>query len=175
MLAMNLKVKKENGMYEMKNLGDMVEYAVGDLKYSPDEIFHYFISSGITEKFSSGNPKYVVGMSGYELAKEVLDTLSIENHSAEIIYAEKRSKEYWAGWIMAYYQWIMGKRFEDIVNGGLTLSEVMSMYILHEADNSKFVEEANKRIAAYIKNEKSERIEDTRSKNWRLCQEFLLE
>lgn len=42
-----------------------------------------------------------------------------------------------------YYQWITGKRFEDIVKGGLTLSKVFSMYILHEADESKFVEAAN--------------------------------
>ena len=44
---------------------------------------------------------------------------------------------------MAYYQWITGKRFEDIVGGGLTLFQVFSMYILHEADVSKFVDSAN--------------------------------
>ena len=31
----------------MKNLGDMVEYAVLDLGFDPDEFFGYFISSGI--------------------------------------------------------------------------------------------------------------------------------
>ena len=47
----------------MKNLGDMVEYAVLDLGFDPDEFFGYFISSGIAEMFGSGNPKYIVGMS----------------------------------------------------------------------------------------------------------------
>ena len=45
--------------------------------------------------------------------------------------------------ILAYYQWHTGRRFEDIVKDGLTLSTVMSMYILHEADENKFVEAAN--------------------------------
>ena len=45
--------------------------------------------------------------------------------------------------VLAYYQWHTGRRFEDIVKDGLTLSTVMSMYILHEADENKFVEAAN--------------------------------
>ena len=45
--------------------------------------------------------------------------------------------------ILAYYQWYTAKRFVDIVNGGLPLSTVLGMYILHEADESKFVESAN--------------------------------
>jgi hypothetical protein len=45
--------------------------------------------------------------------------------------------------VLAYYQWHTGRRFEDIVKDGLTLSTVMSMYILHEADENKFVEATN--------------------------------
>ena len=45
--------------------------------------------------------------------------------------------------VLAYYQWHTGRRFEDIEKDGLTLSTVMSMYILHEADENKFVEAAN--------------------------------
>ena len=127
----------------MQNLGDMVEYAVCDCGYDPDEFFGWFISSGIAAKFEKGNPKYVVGMSGIELAWEVLRATNI---SIQQMVCEERfykGREFWAGWIMAYYQWITGKRFEDIVKGGLTLSAVFSMYILHEADVSKFVESAD--------------------------------
>ena len=52
----------------------MVEYAVLDLGFDPDEFFGYFISSGIAEMFGGGNPKYIVGMSGVELAETVLRT-----------------------------------------------------------------------------------------------------
>ena len=45
--------------------------------------------------------------------------------------------------VLAYHQWHAGRHFEDIVKDGLTLSTVMSMYILHEADENKFVEAAN--------------------------------
>ena len=56
----------------MNNLGDMVEYAVCDLGFDPDEFFGWFISSGIASKFEKGNPKYIAGLSGFELAEAVL-------------------------------------------------------------------------------------------------------
>ena len=127
----------------MANLGDMIEYAVCDLGYEPDIFFNWFISSGVAEKFEKGNPKYIVGMSGIELADAVLSATNIEKQNIEPTNPDFKGKEYWAGWIIAYYQWITAKRFEDIVDGGLPLSTIMSMYILHEADESKFVEAAN--------------------------------
>lgn len=127
----------------MQNLGDMVEYAVCDCGYDPDEFFGWFISSGIAAKFEKGNPKYVVGMSGVELAWEVLRAINISVKQTVCEDRFYKGREFWAGWIMAYYQWITGKRFEDIVGGGLTLFQVFSMYILHEADVSKFVDSAN--------------------------------
>lgn len=38
-----------------KNLGEMIEYAVVDLGYKPDEFLDYFITSGIADKFGKGN------------------------------------------------------------------------------------------------------------------------
>ena len=127
----------------MNNLGDMVEYAVCDLGYDPDQFFDWFISSGIASKFEKGNPKYVTGMSGFELTEAVLSATNIKYEKIVPAHIEFKGREYWGGWILAYYQWFTGKRFEDIVKGGLPLSTVFSMYILHEADESKFVESAN--------------------------------
>lgn len=131
----------------MQNLGDMVEYAVCDLGFDPDVFFGWFISSGIAAKFGRGNPKYVIGMSGYELAEAVLKATNAPFEILEPLYTEYKGCEYWAGWILAYYQWKTSLRFEDMVKNGLTLSKVLSMYILHEADESKFVETANSLIA----------------------------
>ncbi len=139
----------------MKNLGDMVEYAVLDLEFEPDEFFGYFISSGIAEKFGNGNPKYIAGMSGVELAEVVLNAINVPFESVSISHTDYKGVEYWAGWILAYYQWETGRRFEDIVNNGLTLSTVFSIYILHEADVSKFVETANEMIKRNKQNSKS--------------------
>lgn len=127
----------------MKNLGDMVDYAVHDCGYGLDEFFNLFISSGIASQFENGNPKYVAGMSGVELAQAVLRNTKKLKEFPEATFPEEYGREYWAGWILAYYQWIRRKRFEDIVSEGLPLSKVCDMYVLHEADESKFVENAD--------------------------------
>ena len=139
----------------MQNLGDMVEYAVCDCGYDPDDFFGWFISSGVASKFEKGNPKYIAGMSGFELAEAVLKATNIALPGVAPSHPDFKGREYWAGWILAYYQWETGKRFEDIVKDGLTLSTVFSMYILHEADESKFVDAANELIARNKEKRKS--------------------
>ena len=139
----------------MNNLGDMVEFAVCDLGFDPDEFFGWFISSGIASKFEKGNPKYIAGMSGFELAEAVLAEINVSYEKREPSYVEFKGREYWAGWILAYYQWATGKRFKDIVKDGLSLSTVFSMYILHETDESKFVDAANEIIARNKESRKS--------------------
>ena len=143
----------------MNNLGDMIEFAVCDLGFDPDEFFGWFISSGIASKFEKGNPKYITGMSGFELAEAVLAATNVPYEKREPSYAEFKGREYWAGWILAYYQWETGKRFEDIVKDGLALSTVFSMYVLHEADESKFVASANEIIARNKENRKTKLFE----------------
>ena len=135
-----------SGLYlddAMQNLGDMVEYAVCDCGYDPDEFFGWFVSSGVASKFEKGNPKYITGMSGVELAEAVLRATNIRLPGIAPSHPDFKGREYWAGWIFAYYQWQSGRRFEDIVADGLTLSTVFGMYIHHEADNSKFVDSAD--------------------------------
>ena len=131
----------------MRNLGDMVEYAVCDLGFEPDTFFGWFLSSGVAARFETGNPKYLTGMSGYELAEAVLQVTNVPYEKREPSYTAEKGREYWAGWILAYYQWKTAMRFEDMVRDGLTLSTVLSMYILHEADESKFIEAADAIIA----------------------------
>ncbi len=70
-----------------------------------------------------------------------------ERPKAAAVQKESDGSEYWASWIMAYYQRHSGMRFSDIVENGLTVSKVLSLYILHEADESKFVETADQLIA----------------------------
>ena len=130
----------------MQNLGDMLDYALIDCNYAPDMFFSWFISSGIAAKIENCNPKYIAGMSGIELAREVVFLTTGSYPSQERIIKDFASREYWAGWILAYYQWYSGLTFSDIAGNGLSLSEVLSLYILHEADQSKFVDTANEII-----------------------------
>lgn len=129
-----------------QNLGDMIDYAVNDLNLEPDNFFDLFIFSKIAKQFEKGNPKYLAGMSGYELVQAVLKKSKVNCIIKEPSYRFEKSKEYWAGWILAHYQRQTGQSFEEIVRCGLKLTEVISMYIFHEADVNKFTETANEII-----------------------------
>ena len=136
----------------MVNLGDMFDYAVRGLKYDGDEFMSYFISSGIAHKFETANPKYITGMSGAELCARVLQATQNEHRSYCIKQRDFDGVEFWVGWILAYYQWESGLSFSQMMNSGLTYSKTESLYILHEADVSKFVETADRIIEKHSEN-----------------------
>ena len=127
----------------MDALGEMLDYAVVDCGYDADEFFEWFIVSGVATQFEQGNPKFVAGMSGVEIARDVVFRITGSREMRPATQSIDRSTEYWAGWILAYYQWYRALRFTDIANGGLPPSAVIERYILHEADASKFVEAAD--------------------------------
>ncbi len=131
----------------METLGEMFSYAVDVCSYDPDEFFQWFIQSTLAEEFGKGNPKYVAGLSGAELASEVVLRVKGESLHIKQVVLEDKSSAYWGGWILAYYQWYGAKGFKEMYKGGLTMGKVMSMYLLHEADVSKFVEEADHLLA----------------------------
>lgn len=125
-----------------RNLAGMFDYAIRGLNYEPDQYFSFFINSGIAEHFQDGNPKYVSGLSGIELAQKVLQRT---NQSFSLVQLDTSfdGPEYWLGWVMSFYQWYTGLRFSDFQEYGLVPSEILKRYILHEADIYKFVEIAN--------------------------------
>lgn len=127
-------------------LGSMLDYGVNDCGQEIDLFFQQFLSSGIAERFGQGDPKFVGGMSGVELAREVFRRTSDLSPDDPATAAIDKSPEYWTGWVMAYYQWHSGLRFVDMSAYGLTAGQVRSMYLLHEADISKFVENADQII-----------------------------
>ena len=131
----------------MNNLGDMFDYAVNDCGYDAGEFLTHFIVSGVAEAFEKGNPKYVTGLSGPELASEVIYRTSKMRLEYQPSENTDKSAEYWAGWILAYYQWLRLLRFDNMRKNGLTIERVLSLYpTLHEADITKFVTVADKII-----------------------------
>ncbi|MCR5436718.1 MAG: helix-turn-helix domain-containing protein [Treponema sp.] len=125
-----------------QNLAVMFDYALRLLKYDGDQFFLYFIQSEVAQKFGHANPKYIVGMSGIELAQNVLTKTGAAPKFPDEPKI-KQGKEFWLGWVLAYYQWYSGLKFSDLQEYGLVPSEILSRYILHEADISKFVSTAN--------------------------------
>lgn len=121
-------------------LGDMMDFAVNSCDMEPDDFFEKFIVTGIAEQFGNGNPMYVAGRTGCEIAREVLERSGIRLEGIEDEMFLDKSPEYWSGWALCYYQWITGKSFERIYRA-VSMSEILGMYpTLHEADISKFVE-----------------------------------
>ena len=131
----------------MNNLGDMLDYAVNDCGYDSEDFFSRFIASGVAGFFEKGNPKYVAGLSGPELASEVIFKTQRTRLDTPPSDGVDKSAEYWAGWVFAYYQWYTARRFSDMLKNGLTIERVLSIYpTLHEADISKFVAVADRII-----------------------------
>ena len=125
----------------MSNLAVMLEY--GAMTYGDAErFFDRFLVSDISKQFGKGNPRYIAGMSGIELAEKVM-----EDTGGIPVYAEYRSSGktavYWAGWAVAYLQWHTGCTFERINEWGVTLQFLIALYPTHhEADISKLVDTA---------------------------------
>ena len=122
----------------MRNLAVMMDCGVRKYGYSIEEFYNKFLASDVSRQFACGNPRYLVGMSGAELADCVVEvsggTVLNENNGTYTV-----GPEYWAGWALAYYQWLTCRSFTYMFKKGLGINEVVAMYYpLHEADLSKF-------------------------------------
>ena len=127
----------------MRNLAVMMDCGVRKYGYSLEEFYQKFLSCEVSRQFAAGNPRYLVGMSGAELADCVVEasggTILKENDGTYSV-----GPEYWAGWVLAYYQWLSRRSFAYMQSKGLGINEVVSMYHpLHEADLTKFADAAD--------------------------------
>lgn len=62
----------------MINLGEAMDYAANRCDLSMDEFMNFFIVTGRADMFGNGSPRYVAGMSGTELAMDVLEKAGIK-------------------------------------------------------------------------------------------------
>ncbi len=129
-----------------KAMGDMLHFAVHDMKWNINKYYAAFISTGVSHKVETGEPRYTVGMSGYELAYDVYYILTGAECDIKPDYVYGKSPEYFAGWAVAYYSWFKGVSFSS-VNMVVPIDGIVSMYTpYHEMDISQFVEAMDGRI-----------------------------
>ncbi|MBQ9157526.1 MAG: helix-turn-helix transcriptional regulator [Eubacterium sp.] len=122
-------------------LGHAVDFAVMSLNLDPDVFGSAFAVSSVSKQFAAGNPRYVAGMSGCELARIVLSETHTTFIDAEDVMYLDKSPEYWVGWALALYQWHSSRPFMDILST-VPLSRLFLMYpVYHEMDIIHFVEE----------------------------------
>ena len=154
-----MKTRAYNRLYledAMNNLGTMLDCAIHAAHCDLLVFYEMFLSSGVASQMEAGNPRYLSGMSGMELMQLVLKKSSDKTVSVVDYAPFDRTPEYWAGWILAYYQWHSAYSFSFIQRHGLSISTVLSLYpTLHEADLSKFVQTADTLIQTHLNTRKS--------------------
>ncbi len=147
-----MEIRAYNEMYvesAQNVLGHMFDFAINEVGLKPDTFASVFALSGISKSVENGNPRYVAGMTGPELVILVLEEANYPiDIPKEVMYAD-RSKEYWGGWAIAYYQWLRNKPFAYIFKA-VPFSQLLKMYnTFHEMDMEKFIEEMDRRISAF--------------------------
>jgi DNA-binding transcriptional regulator YiaG len=131
-----------------ETFGSMMDYAVNGCKLDGDTFLSMFIVAGLALQFERGNPMVIAGMSGIDLAARAIETVTGEPPAAD--YAEPhdfRTEEFWAGWILARYQWRTVRSFAVILDALPFASIVDRYHPLHEAPESKFFAVADRIIA----------------------------
>lgn len=127
-------------------LGDAVDFAVMTLGLEPDVFGTAFAVSDTSKQFASGNPRYVAGMNGCELARKVLtETNTGFTDADDAMYLDK-GPEYWAGWALAFYQWYSGYSFMEILDA-VSIERLIEIYpVYHEMDIMQFVDWMQKKM-----------------------------
>ena len=127
-------------------LGEAMDYVANICQIEMDRFLELFIGTGYAEQFGAGVPKYVSGLSGTELAMDILTKSGIYNTFPQAKIEYSYSPQYWSGWILAYYQWYTGRSFKEIQKY-ITMQEIEKLYpTLHEASEKKFVDTVNRII-----------------------------
>ena len=130
----------------MCNLGEAYDFAANVCQVELDDFLSMMISTGIAFQFERGVPKYVSGMSGTELALEVLRKSGIPAETAMAKTEYSCSPEYWTGWITACFQWHTGRSFQNI-RESLPMREILRRYsILHEVSEDRAIDALNRTI-----------------------------
>ena len=122
-----------------KNLGFLFQFCLCNLKKSPEELQQDFLSSIIPAQIEFGNPDFLSGKSGLELAFFLYQDIEQEIKEAlqEPYYPQA---EYWAGFVVAYAQWKLQIPF-SILFSKYPLERILANYhLMHEADISKMVD-----------------------------------
>lgn len=127
-------------------LGDAFDYAINSCNLPGDTFAKMFIVSSTSKKFENGEPAYLAGKSGIELVMDIVLETTGKELRIEYQQSVGRSKEYWIGWSVAYYQWFSARKFADIFKA-MSFEDLQNMYYtLHEADITKFVDIVNLRM-----------------------------
>lgn len=96
-------------------LGRMLDYSAYSLHYDVQTMMDLFIASDAAAGFEHGDIRTVCGMSGIELAYDVLERSGILYERTQPRYTKSLSAEYWCGYALAHIQWETCSSFAQIM------------------------------------------------------------
>lgn len=132
----------------MRNLAVALDYGAMSCAGEIGEFYDRMLAGRVIRHFENGNPRFLVGMSGIDLAQSVIESTGGRFDRFDYVL-EDRSVIFWTGWVLAYLQWFTGMSFEALKKRGMDERRVIRMYpAFHEADLSKFVASALEIMAA---------------------------
>jgi len=142
-------------------LGDAFDYAVNTCNISGNDFVKMFVISSVSKRMENGEPAYLAGKSGIEITREIV----AETKELELVVEPQehfeRSKEYWIGWAIAYYQWYSERKYSDIFEV-VAFDDLQKMYYtLHEADITKFADIMDLQMREYFSETNLKRIRAT--------------
>lgn len=120
------------------NMASMFDFAINDFGIPGEDFAHMFAGSQTARRIEAGEPQYLIGMCGEEIALRVIEETTGITPEAEAGERLDRTPDYWCGCVIGYYQWTRGISFKGVFKVA-SYSEIGAMYpVLHEADISKF-------------------------------------
>lgn len=139
-------------------LGDVFDYAVNTCGILGNDFVKLFIVSSVSKRLENGEPAFLAGKSGIEIAREIVAETKGQELQIEPQEHFGRSREYWIGWAVAYYQWYSGRKYSDVFKV-ISFEDLQKMYYtLHEADITKFVDIVDSRMKEYFSETNLKRI-----------------
>lgn len=124
----------------MRTLGEAVDFALCDQGLNPPELTAILSNSIEMKQFERGVPRVICGISGDELAREIVARAGLKPAEFRASYPLDRSPQYWAGWVLAYTQWTSCLGFSDLFEVAPLDWIIGSYHPLHEASEDKFAE-----------------------------------
>ena len=122
----------------MRTLGEAVDFALCDQGLNPADLTAILSNSLEMRQFERGVPRVVCGMSGDELAREIIAGAGLKPAECRKSYPFDHSPQYWAGWVLAYTQWTSCLGFSDLFEVAPLDWIIGSYHPLHEASEDKF-------------------------------------
>lgn len=115
-------------------LGHALDWIANTCGEDVDEFCNRFSRSKISAMFEKGYPKYVAGCNGAELVNFVMEDLSLPEYNYTHEFYADRSPEYWAGWVLSYFQWKSNCSFKTILQR-VPIAKILGLYpVGHEQD-----------------------------------------